>query len=237
MLFPYIYDIILVLIVGILVWSGWRAGFLATLLQLLGWVAALFLVLRYSQTLAAWTFDNVLQERIIAIVAAAIPQELIDTMHSGALATQDALLALQQVLDALSGFLGQQTVDTNSLQSIIGFMENDGMSLAQSITETILQPVIVPLLQALFSLILFILCVSLFRSLSRAAARRNRNSYGLLGGANRLLGGAVGLVEGIIVAFLYAFVLSALAHGLGSRLDWLNPDVFGETVLVKLLAK
>lgn len=236
MLWPYIYDIVFVLIFALLMLRGWRTGFLSSLLRLIGWVLALFLILRYSLPLATWSFDNILQERIILTVAAAIPQELIDAMHSGAMATQDALIALQQVLNTLSGFLGHQTVSTGNIQTILDFMQNDGMTLAQSITETILQPVIVPLLQALFSLILFILCVSLFKALARWSARHH-TGYSLFGKANSALGCAVGFLEAAAVAYVYAFILSSAAHGLGGRLEFLNPEVYDKTILVSLLLK
>lgn len=229
-----IYDLIFVLIFVFLVARGWRTGLFASLLRLLGWVLALFLVLKFSQGLADWIYINLLHEPILNAVNAAIPQELINAMNSGTMAAQDALTALQEVLNDLSGFLGSRSLDIGSAEAILVLMEQDGMSLAQSLTETVLRPVITPLLQAGVSLLIFLVCVGLFRSLARLSARINRHR-GLVGTANSLLGAAVGLAESAAVAFLYAYMLSFLAKGLA--LSWLNPALLAQTKLVQLLIK
>lgn len=234
MLWPYLYDIILVLIFVLLIRRGWRTGFLASLLRLLGWVLALFLILKYSLSLADWTFSHILEQRIILTVAAAIPEDLIRAMNSGALATQEALEALQEVLNSLSGFLGQQTVNTAGVQEILALMQQSGMTLAQSITQTLLRPVIVPLLQALFSLVIFAVSLWLFKALARFSARHHTRR-GLVGRTNSLLGAGIGLLESIAVAYLYVFILSALADGLA--LSFLNPAIYDKTLLVSLILK
>lgn len=234
MLWPYLYDIILVLIFVLLIRRGWRTGFLASLLRLLGWVLALFLILKYSLHLADWTFSQILEQRIIMTVAAAIPEDLISAMNSGALATQDALAALQEVLNSLSGFLGQQTVNTAGVQNILDLMQQNGMTLAQSITQTLLRPVVIPLLQALYSLVILTVSLWLFKALARFSARHHTRR-GLMGRTNSLLGAGIGLLESIAVAYLYIFILSALADGLA--LSFLNPSVYDKTLLVSLILK
>lgn len=234
MFWPYLYDIILVLIFVLLIRRGWRTGFLASLLRLLGWVLALFLILKYSLSLADWTFSQILEQRIIMTVAAVIPDELITAMNSGALATQDALAALQEVLNSLSGFLGQQTVNTAGVETVLALMQQSGMTLAQSITQTLLRPVIVPLLQALYSLVIFAVSLWLFKALARFSARHHTRR-GLVGRSNSLLGAGIGLLESIAVVYLYVFILSALSDGL--TLSFLNPSIYNKTLLVSLILK
>lgn len=234
MFWPYLYDIILVLIFVLLIRRGWRTGFLASLLRLLGWVLALFLILKYSLSLADWTFSQILEQRIIMTVAAVIPEDLITAMNSGALATQDALAALQEVLNSLSGFLGQQTVNTAGVETVLALMQQSGMTLAQSITQTLLRPVIVPLLQALYSLVIFAVSLWLFKALARFSARHHTRR-GLVGRSNSLLGAGIGLLESIAVVYLYVFILSALSDGL--TLSFLNPSIYNKTLLVSLILK
>jgi uncharacterized protein YkwD len=47
-------DVLLVLIVGLSAWSGWRRGFLLGLLDLVRWVGSLLLGLRFYQPVARW---------------------------------------------------------------------------------------------------------------------------------------------------------------------------------------
>ncbi len=236
MYLPYLYDLILVLAVLLLVRRGWRSGLLASLLRLLGWVVALALVLKFSLSVATWLFDNYMASYVSSVVAKAIPADLISDLQSGVLAAQDAIVALQEVIDSLSGFLGAQTVDFSGAESILALVQEKGLDLADTITQTILRPVVVPLVRALISLVVFVLSLGLFNALARWSARHHRRQgHGMAGGVNGVLGALAGLIEAIALAYLYALILSALAGVL--QQDFLNPAVYDKTLLVSLLVK
>ncbi len=236
MTWSYLYDFLFLLIFALCCWRGWRSGLLASLLRILGWVAAAFLAARYAEYLANWLFGNFLDERVTAMVAAAIPAELIAQIESGALAAQDALGALQEVLNSLSGFLGSQTVDLGGTESILALVQEKGHDLADTITQTILRPVLVSLLRAVVSAVIFLVCLWLFKLLARWSARHHRrHGKGLGGGVNSILGALAGLVEALALAYLYALILSALAGVVNQA--FLNPEVFESTWLVSLLVK
>lgn len=224
----WIYDLILVLIFVFLIHRGWRHGVMATLLRLLGWVAAAFVIIGWAGEWAGNVYASVVEKPVTAAVAAAIPADAVNAMNS----TADAVESLQRVLDELSGILGGREIDASSAEAIVSMLRQDGASLADAITQTVLEPVLLGILQAVISLGILIVCLFVFRSLSRLSAHGSRGRT-VLGKVNKLLGGALGAAEGLAVAYVYAFVLSALAGALA--VDWLTPAIVNGTALVSLL--
>ncbi len=224
----WIYDLIFVLIFVLLIRRGWRQGLMATLLRLLGWVVAAFIIVGWAEPWAGTVYDTVLEAPVTAAVSAAIPADAINAMNS----TADAVESLQGVLDNLSGILGGRVIDDSAANTIVELLRQDGTSLAQAITETVLEPVLLGLLQVAISLVVLTVCLMVFRFLARLSGR-NARSRGVLGKVNKLLGAALGAVESLAVAYVYAFLLSGLANVL--TVDWLTSAIVANTKLVSLL--
>lgn len=220
-----VYDLILILIFVSLILRGWRQGVMATLLRLLGWVAAAFLIVSYASQWAAQLYDGVIEPMVLNAVSAAIPAEAVTAMNS----TADAVESLQQVLDNLSGILGGREIDATAATTIVELFRTDGATLAEAITTTVLEPVLQGVLEAVVSLLILVVCLAVFRLLARLSAG-GRRGKGVLGKVNQILGGLLGAAEGLAVSYVYAFVLSALASALAVR--WLTPAVVNGTFFV-----
>lgn len=224
----WIYDLILVLIFVFLILRGWRQGVMATLLRLLGWVVAVFVIIGWAEPWAESVYDSVLEKPVMAAVSAAIPADAVSAMNN----TADAVESLQGVLDELSGILGGREIDASSADAIVVMLRQDGASLAEALTRTVLEPVLLGVLQAVISLVILIVCLFVFRILSRLSAHGSRGR-GILGKVNKILGGVLGAVESLAVSYVYAFLLSALASAL--TVDWLTAAILEGTALVSLL--
>lgn len=224
----WIYDLIFVLIFLLIVSRGWRQGVMATLLRLLGWVAAAFIIVGWADQWADQIYTSILKDHVVAAVSAAIPADAVAAMNS----TADAVESLQQVLDNLSGILGGRIIDDSAAAAILATLRQDGLTLAQAITDTVLAPVLLSVLELVISLAVLVVCLGVFRFLARASARGSRGR-GILGKVNKLLGGALGVAESLAVSYVYAFLLSALASAL--TVEWLSPAVVNGTVLVSRL--
>ena len=224
----WIYDLIFVLIFVFLILRGWRQGVMATLLRLLGWVVAVFVIIGWAEPWAESVYDSVLEKPVMAAVSAAIPADAVSAMNN----TADAVESLQGVLDELSGILGGREIDASSADAIVVMLRQDGASLAEALTRTVLEPVLLGVLQAVISLVILIVCLFVFRILSRLSAHGSRGR-GILGKVNKILGGVLGAVESVAVAYVYAFLLSALASAL--TVEWLTAAILEGTALVSLL--
>lgn len=231
MLWPYVYDLIFILLIVLMVRRGWRTGFLASLLRLAGWVVAVLLIVSCSEKMATWVFENLLHDKIVDLVTAAIPPDVLAAANEGAA----TLSSIQSILDGLGGILGNVSINTEAMQTIVDIMRTDGKTLAQAITDNILRPVVIPAVQVAVSVLLFLVCVTVFKALARMTARHHRRRG--RGGLNGTLGAVVGFLEGFAAAYIYSFVLSLLADFGGEHLNFINPAIFNSTILVHLLVK
>ncbi len=220
-----IYDIILAAIFVVLICRGWRQGVMSTLLRLLGWAAAAFIIVSFSESWAQSIYGSVVEPWAVSAVEKAIPAETVSAMNSGA----DAVESIQDVLDSLSGVLGGQVVDTGSASAIESALRQGSGSLAESITASVLQPILLSLIRGVLAMIILSVCLFVFRFLARASARRRRGR-GILGKTNQLLGGALGIVESLAASYIYALALSILSTAL--TVSWLTPQILSGTSLV-----
>lgn len=235
-MWPYIYDLILVLIFVLTIRRGWRSGFLSSLLRLGGWIVAVILIVAFAETISTWVFENLLYDKIVATVNAAIPQDVIAAVNSGAAATQETLDALQTMLDSLGGILGNASISTQSLRDVLDLMQTDGQTLAQAIVDNILRPIVLSAIQIAVSIAMFLVCTWLFKVLSRFSARHH-SSRGVTGGLGSALGAVLGFGEGVAIGYVYAFILSALVQLSAGKLAFITRSIYDSTLLVHLLVK
>ncbi len=236
MLWPYLYDLVFIVVFVVTIRRGWRTGFLSSLLRLSGWLVALFLIVSFSKPISEWVYETLLYDKIVATVSAALPQDVLAAVNSGAATTQETLDALQTMLDSLGGILGSASISTDSLRQVLDLMRTDGQTLAQAITDSILQPLVITAVQVAASVVIFLVCLWLFKLLSRVSAHFH-SSRGAAGGLGSALGAVLGFGEGLATNYVYAFILSALAELAGDKLGFISPAIYNNTLLVHLLVK
>ncbi len=235
-MWPYLYDLVLVLIFVFTIRRGWRSGFLSSLLRLSGWLVAVGLIVAFAESVSVWVFENLLFDKVVATVNAALPQDILAAVNSGATATQETLDALQTMLDSLGGILGNASISTESLRGVLDLMQTDGQTLAQAIVDNILRPIVISAIQIAVSIAIFLVCTWLFKALSRLTASRH-NSRSMVGGLGSALGAVLGFGEGLASGFIYAFILSALAELSAGKLSFISRSIYDSTILVHLLVK
>lgn len=221
-----LYDVIFAAGFVFIVVRGWRRGILATLLGLLGWAAAAVVIATFSEGWSQSIYHRLVEPWAVRSVEAAIPADAVAAMNS----TAEAVRSVQATLDQLTGLLGGQVVNTASVQAIESLLSQNGGSLARTITQVVLQPMLLNMIHGVLSLVILMVCLFIFRLLSRWS-RRGRGG-GILGRMNRLLGGALGIAEGIAVGYLYSQALWTLANAVTA--DWLTADMLKGTLLVGL---
>ena len=217
-------DVILVILAVLLIIRGWQRGVLSTLLVLIGWAVAAFIIAARSASWAASIYSSIVEPLVVSRIEGKISPETLAALQSGA----NALRSVQNVLDQLGGLLGGQIVDLGDLDAIESAMAQSGSDLAQSIADTVFAPMLTMLVRVGLSIVILLVSTFLFGRLAQRTSRRHR---GVLGVANQLLGAVLGAGEGYAVGYIYAFLLSAGARLL--RISWLTPEVLDRTVLIK----
>lgn len=98
-----------------------------------------------------------------------------------------------------------------------------------------LEPVFLPLIQAVLFFAVWVLVRALARFLSHLL--RGVNAVPLLGGMNRLLGLAFGVVSGLLNCWVLSIVLWAAANLTGGRLSLLTIGALNQSTVYSLLLK
>ncbi len=223
----WMYDLIIVAVILLVVWRRSRQGVVSALIRLLGWAAAVTLILGFAQEWAEKLYFLFLETRAVGAVTKVIPPELITSLQSGA----DALQQLQAALNSLSGFFGGHTVTFDQFNAIMAYVPQDVNTLAWAITRTVLQPALVGAVKTVISLLILAFCLTVFRGLADLL-RADRKKRGALNKTNRVLGGVLGFAEGLAVVYVLVMVLSAAATSF--HISWLTPDLLQNTAILSL---
>lgn len=196
---PLILDIITVGIILISALICYRRGFAASVVRLVGWAAAFFAASVLSRPMAGWAYERFFAGRILAAVEGQMrgfdsADELMGNI--------DALIAeLPAGLGAILQIDGRSIGDwTLTLVEQVPFSELSG---------TIADRAVAPIVTAMLGTLVFFMMFTLFSGLVRffVSALRGLNRLPLLGGANALFGGVVGILEGALFVLLLAMAL------------------------------
>lgn len=223
----WIYDLIVLAVILLIAWRGSRQGILSSVIRLLGWVAAVTLIMGFAQEWAEKLYHLFIEPRALKAVLAVIPPDLITALQSGA----NAMQQLQAALNNLSGFFGGQTVDLSQANAIMAYLPQDTATLAWAITQTVLQPALVGAVKTVLSILILVFCLAVFRALANLL-RASRRRGGVLNSTNRILGGVLGFAEGLAIAYVLVMILSAVASSF--TIPWLTPQLLQDTILVNV---
>lgn len=186
----WLIDIILVLIIAIAGYIGYRRGIVKMLLSFLTIVLALTLAGVLSGPLANTSYTLFFEKNIASTVDAALEHE---TMTSVQGAVED-LFSSEGFIGGIGGLLGFDTKE-----AVAGITGNTLQEVSNHIQEHVIKPPMVSLLRGMLFLLLFILLWILFSLISRVICHTTK--LPLIKGVNAFAGGFVGLITGILLCF------------------------------------
>ncbi len=194
----WVLDIAVVVIAAIFLFLGIRRGFIKTAIRLIGLVVALVAAGLISTPLAAWIFDSFLTEPLRAIVA-----------EQAASAAVTAAQTAQEQLSAIIGGLPALVRSAFDLSGMLIPAEGAAMAteaLTQTVMNDIVRPLCLSLLQAVLFLVLFILLYVLVQWIGKGV-NKVFTTLPIIRQINGLLGGVLGLLEGVGAVYLLTLVL------------------------------
>ncbi|MBP3685767.1 MAG: CvpA family protein [Clostridia bacterium] len=189
-------DLILLVLIGLFAFIGYKKGALATLISLVGGIAAVFLALFLAKPLAAPVSENLVYDAVKAPIEESIVAFAEENGGTVDLVTEPPK-ELQAILDTFSIDLKLPAADAN---------------VPEKIAETIARPASETISFALVFLVLFFVFSIAVRILIRLAQKFNR--IPLLGSANRALGLVLGGVRGLFFAWALASAFHLMLPGL-----------------------
>lgn len=188
-------DLILLLTIGLAVYLAAQRGFVRTVLEAVGLLAAVIITLTICTPLANATYDRIIEPPLLE----AANQEFNSSVED----------AVNQALGLLPDFIQNYAETEGIVLSEALESGNPANSSAQKIVAEISQNTIKPiaarLISAIYSLVILSVLLIIVKVL--AAALNKAFSFSLVGKINTFLGGVCGLIKGLAIAFLVCIVI------------------------------
>lgn len=210
--YALIYDVIFLALLIAAALLGRRRGFLASLVLLVGSVAAILGAAWAARTFAPALYDSafapLISEQVAAVLAEAggDAAELLARLD---FLPQSIAAALANVLSRVEGTAGPQAAEA-------------------------LTPVILPLVQALLFLVVYLVLRALVRLV--ASLLRHLNAVPVVGSLNRVLGLVLGLGIGAVNCWVCAMVLWLASVFAAGRVPLLGAGTLSASALYRFFA-
>ena len=183
----FILDIFVVTIIVIFIVISAKKGFVKTIIEFVGLLAALYLALTLSSPLADFTYEKAIEPTVTATINSAVEN----------LGESAEITVKETIYNSLPKFISNN-IDFSNFN--IGTEENS----ANEICANLFKPISISFLKAIFTLVLFIILYIFVKFLANMLNKIF--SFSIIGTANRLLGGVLGFIKGIIFAVIFVII-------------------------------
>ncbi len=193
----YIMDLIIIAIVAITVLFSAKRGFVRIFIETVGLVLAFWLAFTLNGPLADMTYDKMIEPAVVSGVS--------QVADSTAEHTSDSVWeSLPQVFKTGMATLGisKQSLDKTISDHIGSGVEN----AVQNASQNVIKPAVTRLLGLVYAALLLAVLFLAVKLLARIVNRLF--SFHLVGKANRILGGLVGIPKGMVIAVLFCLLVS-----------------------------
>ncbi len=201
-----ILDLIVIAIILIFVFLGSKKGFVKSVIEVVGFITAIYLAMTLSAPLANFTYDK--------IVEPAVSNSINKTVENVAENTTQALN--EQVFESLPGFV-KNNIDISNI-NVIGYN-----NVGSEICSNIVKPISLPFIKGVFTLILFIILSFITKILAKLINKLF--SFRLIGKVNSVLGGVIGVFKGIIFAVIFIILVNIIVSLTGGFLCFTAPAI------------
>ena len=194
----YILDAIVILIVLSYVFISAKKGFVRTLIEVVGFVAAIVIAFTVSTPIAEVSYDSFIYPSIAENVEETGKDNIND--------------AADAVWEKLPKFITENSFFGVSKDNVTASAEdefaNQSDSIAQSISDKMIKPTVVKLLSVIVSFVLVIILLFVAKILAKYVNKLF--TFSIVGDINKFLGGALGVVKGAAIAIIFCLVISII---------------------------
>ncbi|MBR7071311.1 MAG: CvpA family protein [Clostridia bacterium] len=190
-----------------------KRGFVCSLIETIGFLAALILSITLSTPIAEIIYDRAIAPTVVSAVDSAVADNTQNTVDS--------------VWTALPGFVTGYAekvgVSKEHIASRIGTAsEHVSNNMVESASQNVIRPMMVSLLKIMVSVVLFTV---LFFVVKIAARLLNKVfSFSVAGKVNTILGGVLGVIKGLIFVFFGVMIFRLVCSYLPNGADILSAE-------------
>lgn len=213
-------DIIIVAVIVLFTVIGVKRGLAKTLLNLAGLLITAISAYYLSSFLSQLIYDSFIKQTVINNIQQMIEQNGIDYAFS------NCLEAVPQWINGILSFImGIFGVSLSEYQSQLALSSNFSTSASQAV-ENILAPVVTSVFGMFILIVLFIIILFVVKKLVKLISRVF--NIPVIKQINQLLGGIIGLAEGLLIIFIAVNIFDIVA--IFSNPALLNNELFSGAV-------
>ncbi len=221
----YILDGIVILIILFFIITSSKRGFVRTLIEVVGFVAALILAFTISSPLANATYDKMIEPSVVSAVE--------NAANEGTQTAVDAAWgAMPKFITNNSDMFGltQESFADKLTQSTADGITGTAISVSQNIAK----PIVAKILGMIYSTLLVIVLLFVVKILAKIINKLF--SFSIIGKLNRSLGGAIGLIKGLAIAVVFCMIISLIVSFTANGFLVFTRDAIDSSVIFKFLA-
>ena len=220
-----ILDLVIILIIALCVFIGIKRGAIKEIVSLIGIVVALILAITISKIGATFIYNRFVGEAIYNTVYKAVE----DKVGADISTTIDALPEeIFQIGDAIGVDISEK------LESGLKEDTNLASSVAEIVSESIAKPLVITIIQLVLFIILFVVFKVLIGWLGKILNIVAK--LPVLGSANKLVGGIVGLLKGVIIASIVCYVVIIILKVQPDGFAGINQKIVEDTKIFNLIS-
>ena len=218
-------DLAVVAIVLLYVFICANQGFVKVVVGAVGTIAAFVLAFTFSTPLATLTYDKMIEPAIVSMIE--------ENTQNTATATADQIIvALPKAITENAKNFGISIEEVT--KEFTASAQTDVTDIITKVADEVVEPVAVKILSLAFTVLLFAVLSVLVKIL--ASLLNKLFSFSIVGKLNRNLGGAIGLLKGIVIASVLCIALSFVISLTGSGFWIFTPENIAGTYIFKTLA-
>lgn len=218
-------DGIVLLIILLCFFVGWRRGAAITLLNFVALVAAFTVAVLLSPSISNSIYETFFKSG----VTEQISQSIGNSIGDGAEAVITSILSVIPSFAAV--FLNNTSFNQETISGLIENGSQDTVNSAATAVEGLISPAFTALIGIIIMIILFFVLYAVFKALAKLLSKFFE--LPVLSLINRVFGGVIGIAEGVILVMLIVALVKMAVPLTGDSIPFLTQEVIDGSMLFK----
>ncbi len=220
----FIIDLILIGIIAIIALVSAKKGFVRTVVEVVGFIAAVLVAFTVSKPLADVTYVKGIEPAILNSISESAEESTINTVDT----VWENLP--QFITDNAANFgISKEVLE----ESISQGTENTAQTMLADVSQNVIKPFVVGILETVYAVILIILLSFVVKALAKLLNKVF--SFSIVGKLNNTLGGVLGVVKGIAIALILCEAVLLIVSFTTNGIWIFNNANIEKTILFKFL--
>ena len=193
----YIFDLIFLTIVVVTVLFSAKHGFVRTLLELVGFIAAFVIAFTFSTPIAEYTYDSFIGPSVIE----SMDEVIVNNTNN---ISEGIISSIPENTMKIIEFFGIKEAEITT--AVLPNLTNGATNIADTISNEVLRPSITRIISAVLNILLIAILIPLFKWVAKLINKLF--SYSFVGKLNKTLGGVLGILKGLAICVIICVVIN-----------------------------